>query len=116
MKANLERHFYLVQALHGLATPKLVLESYRSPINGKDQQQQKIANLAFSERPDALICDYIKYCEFEKKAYEFDAVPSSEKKIILEDRRNGIKKRLDAVTREANAILILNWPYLSGLV
>ncbi|PSL19286.1 site-specific integrase [Chitinophaga ginsengisoli] len=104
MKADLQRHFDLVQALHGLATPKLVLDSYRSPINGKDQQQQKIANLAFSERLDALICDYIKYCRFEKKAYEFDAVPSSEKRIILEDRRNGIKKRLDAITKEANTI------------
>jgi hypothetical protein len=68
IKADLERHFDLVQAKNGFATPVSVLESYRPPINGAQLNNEKVENLAFSQALDDLIDRYIKFCKKHKKA------------------------------------------------
>jgi hypothetical protein len=37
IRVDVERHFYLVQAKLGVATPSTVKESYITPVNGYDQ-------------------------------------------------------------------------------
>ena len=41
-KTDLERHFDLVQAKQLVATPRLVLDSYKTPLNGERIRQNKI--------------------------------------------------------------------------
>lgn len=49
METDLERHFDLVQAKHEVATPQLVFQAYRTPLNGERQKQEKVRNLELSE-------------------------------------------------------------------
>ena len=72
IKADLERHFDLIQAKSGLATPTLVIESYKTPLNGQKLKDEKVKNLAFSPKLDDLINNYIKFSEKKRKADEFD--------------------------------------------
>ena len=104
IKADLERHFDLMQAKHGIATPELVLESYKTPINGRQLQEDKVQNLAFSEALDDLIDKYLKFSNKKEKAYGFDAVPSPEKKALLDMEEGDINKSLDNLVKQANAI------------
>lgn len=41
----MERHFDLMQAKHQVATPQLLLNSYKTPLNGERIRQEKIENL-----------------------------------------------------------------------
>ena len=61
VKADLERHFDLMQAKHEVATLELVLASYKTPISGQRIRQEEIENLAFSEELDAMINSYILF-------------------------------------------------------
>ncbi|WP_343667835.1 phage integrase SAM-like domain-containing protein [Chitinophaga sp.] len=104
IQTDLERHFDLVQVKHGVATPVLVIESYKTPLNGKQLQEEKVQNLAFSEKLDDLINKYIKYCEKKRKAYEFDQIPSPEKKVLLEKEESDLKEDLGKIVNQANTI------------
>jgi integrase len=104
IKTDLERHFDLMQAKHGTATPQLVLESYKTPINGKQQQDDKIQNLAFSETLDSIINRYVKYNKKVKKAHRFDAVPSEEKRVLLALEKEKIEKDIENLVKRANTI------------
>ncbi|THU37032.1 hypothetical protein FAM09_18940 [Niastella caeni] len=61
MKTDLERHFDLVVAKHGLATPEQVFASYKTPITGQKQQVERKENAAFSLVQDELIKDVVKH-------------------------------------------------------
>ncbi|SFW16901.1 hypothetical protein SAMN05661012_00365 [Chitinophaga sancti] len=102
IKADLERHFDLIQAKSGLATPTLVIESYKTPLNGQKLKDEKVKNLAFSPKLDDLIDNYIKFSEKKRKAYEFDQVPSPERKILFENQESVLQKELDKISTEAN--------------
>jgi hypothetical protein len=51
-KTDIERHFYLTQAKHGLATPALVKQSYLTPISVQQIRNEKVENLELSEAID----------------------------------------------------------------
>src|ERR1700733_10765332 len=59
-KTDLERHFDLVQAKQIIATPRLVLDSYKTPLNGDRIRQNKVENLRLSEGLDVMIREYIE--------------------------------------------------------
>jgi integrase len=105
IKADLERKFDLMQAKHTVATPDQVIESYQTPINGQQLQNEKVLNLAFSEALDKLIDEYIKHSKKIEKAYRFDAVPSPEKKLLLEQENSELREVLKALVKQANAII-----------
>jgi len=62
-KTDIERHFYLMQAKHGLVTPAIVKESYQTPISGQLIRNEKVENMQLSESVDQVIGDYLAYCE-----------------------------------------------------
>jgi hypothetical protein len=45
IKADLERHFYLMQTKHGSVTPALVKESYMTPAFGQQKHNEKEENM-----------------------------------------------------------------------
>jgi len=104
IETDLERHFDLIQAKEGLATPILVLESYKTPINGAQIQNEKVQNLAFSEALDKLVIQYCKFHDKKSKAYEFENTPSPEKRYLLDREETEIKKTLTQIIKQGNAI------------
>ncbi len=61
MKTDLERHFDFVAAKNGFATPALIFESYKTPLNGNQQKIEKKDNTGFSVDLDDTIKNYIRY-------------------------------------------------------
>ncbi|WPQ62026.1 Arm DNA-binding domain-containing protein [Chitinophaga sancti] len=104
IKTDLERHFDLLQAKDGFATTVLVIESYKTPINGAKIRDEKTQNLAFSDALDTLILKYLKFSDKRKKAYEFDQTPPPERKILLDEEESILKKELTKVVKQGNDI------------
>lgn len=48
IKADIERHFDLIHAKQMIATPRLVLDAYKSPLRGEKLRQDRIENLTLS--------------------------------------------------------------------
>jgi len=69
-KTDLERHFDLVQAKQMIATPRLVLDSHKTPVNGERIRQNKIEDLRLSEGLDAIIREYIEYANKYESAHQ----------------------------------------------
>lgn len=103
-KADLERHFDLMAAKNGIVTPAMLKASYRTPINGQQLKLEKVQSLAFSEKLDALIKDYIEYSSRVEKAYQFDATPSLEKQFFFDHQHDQLKKAIEDIVKEANTI------------
>jgi hypothetical protein len=61
MKTDLQRHFDLMVAKHGLATPKRVFESYQSPLDGHKDKKEKNENVAFSLALDEFTSKVVKH-------------------------------------------------------
>ena len=60
-KADIERHFDLTRAQQKIAAPRLVLDSYKSPLRCEKWRQDRIENLTLSDRLDVIIAEYIHY-------------------------------------------------------
>src|ERR1022692_1223193 len=60
-KTDLQRHFDLVQAKQEIATPGLVLESYKTPLSGEKIREEKTRNLALSDLIDETIDLYLRF-------------------------------------------------------
>ena len=103
-KADIERHFDLMAAKNGIVTPAMLKASYRTPINGQQVKLEKVQSLAFSEKLDTLIKEYIEYCSKVAKAYQFDAVPCSAKLALLNREKSVLAKSIEDIVKEANAI------------
>ncbi|WP_440135139.1 hypothetical protein, partial [Chitinophaga sancti] len=65
-------------------------------------KDEKVKNLAFSQKLDDLINNYIKFSEKKRKVDEFDQVPSLERKILFENQESVLQKQLDKISTEAN--------------
>jgi hypothetical protein len=61
IKTDLERHFDLVVAKNGIAIPKQVFASYKTPINGHKQREERIETSTFSSDLDDLIRDVVNH-------------------------------------------------------
>lgn len=92
LKVDLERHFDLMRAKHQVATPALVLESYRSPLNGARLQQERIENLALSEQIDQFIFTYLQFNTKLQNATADGKVPHPTKAKLLSHQRSLIEK------------------------
>ncbi|OQP49290.1 hypothetical protein A4H97_28515 [Niastella yeongjuensis] len=99
MKTDLERHFDLVTAKNGLAVPKQVLESYKSPINGHRQITERKENTAFSIALDELIKDTIKYQRNAELFGKKDVIRPSQQELIKEEKADLIKRAEKLILR-----------------
>jgi hypothetical protein len=104
IRVDLERHFYIVQAKIGIATPKAVKESYITPINGFDQQSQRKANLQLSESIDEIVLKYISFCEKARKLRNNNIQLSFEKQELLNEEKEKIKKKIEKLVTQVTAI------------
>lgn len=85
----------------------LLKSSYRTPINGQQLKLEKVQSLAFSEKLDAVIKNYLEYCSRVKKACEFDAAPSLEKQFLFDRHHGELKKLLRTLQRRQMPFLII---------
>jgi hypothetical protein len=104
VKADLERHFDLMQARHELATPELVLASYKSPVSGKRIRQEQIENLSFSEELDSLINSYILFTGKYGNALKTEALPHPMKRRLLEEQKAELHQNVEQLYRKFTAI------------
>ncbi len=99
---DIERHFNLMVAKHGLVTPVMVKESYLSPVSGQQQRLEKTENVQFSEELDDLIGRYLTHCEKVKTAYAEGRIPSPDHKMRLDEKRGELKDEMDRSEKKAN--------------
>lgn len=55
---------------------------YKTPVNRRQLQQNKVENLVFSDAPDGQIDEYLKFRNKKEKAFSFDAIPSRRRKYF----------------------------------
>lgn len=103
-KADLERHFDLMQAKHEVATPQLVLKSYKTPLKGERIRQEKIDNLALSEEIDGCIRNFLSFNEKYNFAYKDGRFPGLVKQQFLEQQKREVIQSIERLTRKAYLI------------
>jgi len=101
---DIERHFNLMVAKHGLVTPTMVKESYLSPVSGQQLRIEKAENAQFSEELDDLIRRYLTHCEKIKTAYAEGRIPSPDHKMRLEEKKKELKDEMDKLEKQANKL------------
>lgn len=101
---DIERHFNLMLAKHGLVTPAMVKESYLSPVSGQQLRIEKTENAEFSEELDDLIGRYLTHCEKVKTAYAEGRTPSPDHKMRLDEKRKELKGEMDKMEKKANKL------------
>jgi integrase len=101
---DIERHFNLMVAKHGLVTPAMVKESYLSPVSGQQLRLEKTENGEFSEELDDLIARYLTHCEKVKTAYAEGRIPSPAHKMRLDEKRAELKGEMDRLEKKANKL------------
>lgn len=125
-KADIERHFDLIHAQQKIATPRLVLDSYKSPLRGEKLHQDRIENLTLSARLDVIIAEYIDYGNRHEIVHEMAPRPNplriellaTEKIRIcrkIEEFRKVTRKIFCDSNREKTLVLALN-EYLLDLL
>ena len=103
-RVDIERHFDLMQLKHGVATAKLVKQSYCTPLSGQQQRDEQGQNLAFSETLDELIAHYLRLCEKEKNMASSRRPVHPEKERLLAAEKKVLTKDVNQLAREANSI------------
>jgi integrase len=94
-KTDIERHFDLVHAKQMIATPKLVLDSYKSPVKGEKLRQDRIQSLTLSNRLDEIIAEYIDYGNRYENAYETQPDANSLKMEVLAIEKKRICRKIE---------------------
>lgn len=103
IKADLERHFDLVQAQHQIAYPQAVIAAYKTPVYGHDLHEQKMGNLEFGTQLDSIIEDYVNLCKKMKRAKE--RVEASPEKIeFFHNQKKAIKERLKTLEKDSRKL------------
>lgn len=95
MQADLQRHFDLVRAKSGVATPALVKESYTAAALVPQIRNEKVANIQLSESVDNMIVQFLAFYEKLNQAYQNGHVPAPERKKILEMEKKKIGESLE---------------------
>src|SRR5688500_12786944 len=104
LKVDVERHYDLMQAKHEVATPALVFQSYRSPLNGARLQQEKMENLALSEQIDQFINAYLRFNSKFLNATADGKTVHPTKAKLLSQQRNKLETELEQLSRHASSI------------
>ena len=105
-KTDIERHFYGMQAKHGLVTPAIVKESYETPISGQQIRSEKIENMQLSEAVDQVIGDYLAYCEKRNRAYKNGRTPVPERLKLLDSEKEAVGERIQDRSERPMSYLI----------
>jgi site-specific recombinase XerD len=115
MKTDLNRHFDLIQATEEIATPKMVLEAYRTPLRGERVKEERLKNLAFSDELDKLIENYLDFANRYRKAYEDGKTPLPARSELLAEEKKVLEERIRETTKNAN-IIFDNKKWLKTLI
>ena len=100
METDLERHFDLMLAKHSLVTPSQVKYSYKSPIKGEKDRQDKVENATLSTLLSDLILKYIKHNKRNKAAFSNNAVPSEARLFLLHQEKEEIYRDVEALKKK----------------
>jgi integrase len=103
-KTDLQRHFDLVQAKYEIATPELVFQSYKTPLNGEKIREEKVKNLELSESIDETTDAYLRYYSKYLKATEHGRVPAPAKQILLKREKQEIDEKIEKLAKEGAKI------------
>ena len=101
---DIERHFDLLQLKHEIATPAMVKKSYLSPLSAQQVKNEIGENLAFDDALDAMIKKYIQFCEEYRRLHANPRMLHRLKAQALEAEKHAIKKEVNQLAREGNAI------------
>ena len=103
-KTDIERHFDLMQAKHGAATPRNVKVSYMTRVNGHDLRRQRVENLALSESLHEAINACIVYQDKVNNAHKDGREPSPEKQELLAWQKEHVKKVIESVAKRVATV------------
>ncbi len=106
LRVDLERHFDLMQAKHEVATPRLVIGSHRSPLNGARLQQEKIENLELSEQIDQFILHYLQFNNRVQNAGADGKIVHATKARLLSNQREKLHSDLQRLC--ANVCIVFD--------
>ncbi|TDW97061.1 phage integrase SAM-like domain-containing protein [Dinghuibacter silviterrae] len=104
MTTDLNRHFDLIQAKEGVATPALVFKAYKTPIQAEKRKEEQLENLAFSEALDDLVRRYVIFCKKDEKARDQAMPIHTIKAELLEKEKEALKKELEKIKKRGNKI------------
>ena len=104
IQTDLERHFDRVQATHEVATPTLVFQAYRTPLNGERQKQEKVQNLELSELLDTTIKTYLGYSKKYQKAHDTSHAIAPEKTLLLKQEHERLTEIIEGVAKNTKGI------------
>jgi hypothetical protein len=104
IKADLEKHFDLMQTKHGFVTPALIKASYKKLASGSKTRNEKLANIELSESVDILIGKYLSFWEKLNRAYQNGFSPGTDRLKLLEIERKQIGELIDEQVKNANLI------------
>lgn len=105
IKVDLDRHFDLVQAKQELATPQLVIQSYKTPLNGERIRQERIENYKLNEALNELVEEYIRFGDRWEKCYEDGPPPTATQIAYLDTLKADLAKRIIKFAKDANKLL-----------
>lgn len=103
-ETDIERHFYLMQAKHGLATTQLVKASYLTPVNGHTERNHRVENLKLSETLNSVITAFFAYNEKVIKSTQDGRQPSFERQELLNEEKLEIKKSIEKLVKQASLL------------
>lgn len=104
IETDLERHFDLVQATNEVATPELVFESYRTPLNGEKQRLEKIENLQLDQNLDLQITKFLDYHKKRQKAFDTSLPISPERNFLLQQEQETLTNEIAQFAKKAKEI------------
>ena len=121
---DIGRHFDLIQAKDGTATPSTVKASYMAVPVAQQTRNQKVANLEFNQAVDAMIGRMLAYYKKCEKVEELRDGPSPEMTVLLKAEKDAIGESLKELVkahqrifsdpnREKTFILTLNDYFVS---
>jgi integrase len=92
MKTDLERHFDLVVAKNGLAIPKEVFKSYKTPINGHKEREDRVETSTFSIDLDELVKELVKHLRKIESLEHKGPIPAFELERLEGEKKAMIEK------------------------
>jgi integrase len=104
ISTDLKRHFDLVKAVNELATPLLVLQSYRAPAQAVKQREEKTANLQLSDAVEQLCLAYVDYYDKHDRAYRDGPGPHPLRAQLLQKQKESLQEKIAQLLKKANAI------------
>ena len=97
-KTDIERHFDLVSAKNGFATPTQVIESYKLPPVAIQQKNERKENSVVSLEIDKVISEYVKFCRRYEKQFK-EGKPAPTHLELLEEEKTEILNKIEQLAK-----------------